>query len=213
MIRHTFTGPPPVVPSPVGWQDSLVLAHSYRWQWPASRRNWHFRPQSHFRHPSSRFFRLTLPCSLVACDARLPVHLITQNHTQKLQSTNQVPIDNCHEEAVLEGKNMGPMAVDSDSILHTPPSPRLTPSSNSFHVWTRLLSSRLAALMTTFFQLLTSPPVFLLLLPAGARALAPGARTPPGALRRGARRRRALARNCRTPTGLDQNKVCCVSEY
>jgi len=107
MIRQTFTRSPQVVPSPVGWQDSIFVAHSYRLQWPASRRNWHFRPQPHLRHPSFRFFRLTLPCSLVACDARLPVHLITQNYMQKVQSTNQVPINNCREEAVLKGENLG----------------------------------------------------------------------------------------------------------
>ena len=37
--------------------------------------------------------------------------------------------------------------------------------------WTRLLPSRLPALMMEFFCLLTSPPVFLPLLPSGAHAL------------------------------------------
>jgi len=41
---------------------------------------------------------------------------------------------------------------------------------------TRLLPSRLPALMVAFFPLLTSPPVFLSLLPSGARALSPHAR-------------------------------------
>ena len=40
---------------------------------------------------------------------------------------------------------------------------------------TRLLPSRLPTLMMTFFPLLTSPPVFLPLLPSGARALFPRA--------------------------------------
>lgn len=41
---------------------------------------------------------------------------------------------------------------------------------------TRLLPSRLPTLMTAFFPLLTSPPVFLPFLPSGARALFPCAR-------------------------------------
>jgi len=41
---------------------------------------------------------------------------------------------------------------------------------------TRLLPSRLPALMMAFFPLLTSPPVFLPSLPSGARALFPCAR-------------------------------------
>ena len=41
---------------------------------------------------------------------------------------------------------------------------------------TRLLPSRLPALMMAFFPLLTSPPVFLPFLPSGARALFPRAR-------------------------------------
>ena len=41
---------------------------------------------------------------------------------------------------------------------------------------TRLLPSRLPALMMVFFPLLTSPPIFLPLLPSGARALSPRAR-------------------------------------
>jgi len=41
---------------------------------------------------------------------------------------------------------------------------------------TRLLPSRLPALMMGFFPLLTSPPVFLPLLPSGGRALFPRAR-------------------------------------
>ena len=40
---------------------------------------------------------------------------------------------------------------------------------------TRLLPSRLPALMMAFFPLLTSPPVFLLLDPSGARVLSPRA--------------------------------------
>ena len=40
---------------------------------------------------------------------------------------------------------------------------------------TRLLPSRLPALMMAFFPLLTSPPIFLPLLPSGARALFPRA--------------------------------------
>jgi len=43
-------------------------------------------------------------------------------------------------------------------------------------VRTRLLPSRLPALMMVFFPLLTSPPVFLPFLPSGARALFPRAR-------------------------------------
>jgi len=41
---------------------------------------------------------------------------------------------------------------------------------------TRLLPSRLPALMMVFFPLLTSPPVFLPFLPSGARVLFPRAR-------------------------------------
>ena len=41
---------------------------------------------------------------------------------------------------------------------------------------TRFLPSRLPTLMTAFFPLLTSPPVFLPFLPSGARALFPCAR-------------------------------------
>jgi len=41
---------------------------------------------------------------------------------------------------------------------------------------TSLLPSRLPTLMIAFFPLLTSPPVFLPLLPSGARALSPRAR-------------------------------------
>ena len=41
---------------------------------------------------------------------------------------------------------------------------------------TRFLPSRLPALMMAFFPLLTSPPIFLPLLPSGARALSPHAR-------------------------------------
>ena len=41
---------------------------------------------------------------------------------------------------------------------------------------TRLRPSRLPALMTAFFPLLTSPPVFLPFLPSGARTLFPCAR-------------------------------------
>jgi len=40
---------------------------------------------------------------------------------------------------------------------------------------TRLFPSRLPALMMAFFLLLTSPPIFLLFLPSGARALFPRA--------------------------------------
>ena len=42
--------------------------------------------------------------------------------------------------------------------------------------WTRILPSHLPALMMAFFPLLTSPPVFLPLLPSGAQALFPRAR-------------------------------------
>jgi len=38
---------------------------------------------------------------------RLPLQLNTQNHTQGVQSTNQVPIDDSHDEAVLQGQDMG----------------------------------------------------------------------------------------------------------
>ena len=46
--------------------------------------------------------------------------------------TVQVPLDNCREEAVFEGQNMGSQAVGGDGILHTPLSSRLSPSSPSF---------------------------------------------------------------------------------
>jgi len=47
---------------------------------------------------------------------------------------------------------------------------------------TRLLPSRLPALMMAFFPLLTSPPVFLPFLPSGARALFPCVRVRPNRL-------------------------------
>ena len=47
---------------------------------------------------------------------------------------------------------------------------------------TRLLPSRLPTLMMAFFPLLTYPPVFLPLLPSGARALSPCARVRPNRL-------------------------------
>jgi len=71
-----------------------------------------------------------------------------------------VSIDEDNEETVVEGLNTGSPAVNGDGILHTPVSPHLPfPLSGA------------PALMIAFFPLLTSAPVFLLLLPSGARAL------------------------------------------
>jgi len=92
--------------------------------------------------------------------------------------TDQVPIDEDSEEAIFAGQNTGSPAVKGNGILHTPVSSRL-PHSSSFSPFRRSdppLFSRLPALMMAFFPLLTSPPVFLPLLPSGARALFPRAR-------------------------------------
>jgi len=79
---------------------------------------------------------------------------------------------------IFAGQNTGSPAVKGNGILHTPvplaflillPFPLLGGR-------TRILPSRLPALMTAFFLLLTSPPVFLPLLPSGAGALFPRAR-------------------------------------
>ena len=75
---------------------------------------------------------------------------------------------------VLERQNMGSLAVNDDSILHTPVSPCLT--SSFFFLPFKPSDSPpfpacLSALIMAFFPLLTSPPVFLPLLPSGARAL------------------------------------------
>jgi len=44
--------------------------------------------------------------------------------------TDQVPIDEDGEEAILAGQNTGSPAVNGDGILHSPFSPRLPPSSS-----------------------------------------------------------------------------------
>jgi len=93
--------------------------------------------------------------------------------------TVQAPIDDDGEETIRAGQSTGPPAVNSDGILHIPVSPRPTHSFSFFiHLGARarLIPSRLPALIMVFFPLLTSPPVFLSLLPSGARALSPRAR-------------------------------------
>ena len=87
--------------------------------------------------------------------------------------TGQVPIDEDGEEAILAVSKTGSPAVKGNGILHTPVSPRLAHSSSflPFRNSDPLLPSRLPTLMTAFFPLLTSPPVFLPFLPSGARAL------------------------------------------
>ena len=79
---------------------------------------------------------------------------------------------------IFEGQNTGSQAVTGNgsctllfplAFLILLPFPLLGAR-------TRLLPSRLPALMMAFFPLLTSPPVFLPLLPSGARALSPRAR-------------------------------------
>jgi len=66
------------------------------------------------------------------------------------------------------------MLMASCTVLFPLALPRLLPFP-LLGAQTRLLPSRLPALMMAFFPLLTSPPVFLLLLPSGARALSPRA--------------------------------------
>ena len=85
--------------------------------------------------------------------------------------TVQVQIDKDGEEAVLAGQNTGSLAVNGDGILHPSISSCLTPSSffPLSGARTHILPSRLPALMMAFFSLLTSPHVFLPLLPSGAR--------------------------------------------
>jgi len=116
-------------------------------------------PKSHLRHPSSRFSRLTPPAR-VSCDARLPLHLNTQNYTQVVQSTNQlqVPIDNSREEALIEGHRtwacQQSMAMAFFKLLLSLVLPFLLPLS-LLGAWScLLLSSRLTALMMAFFPLL-----------------------------------------------------------
>jgi len=52
--------------------------------------------------------------------------------SQGVQSASQVQTDTSCEGMMLEEQNMGSQALDGHSILHTPPPPRLTPSSPSF---------------------------------------------------------------------------------
>jgi len=52
--------------------------------------------------------------------------------SQRVQSVSRVQTNNSCERAMLEGQNMGSLAVNSYGILHTPPPPRLTPSAPSF---------------------------------------------------------------------------------
>ena len=66
-------------------------------------------------------------------------------------------------------------AMASFTLLFPLASPLLLPLS-LLGAQTRLLSSYLAVLMMAFFTLLTSPPVFLTLLPSGWWVLPPGAR-------------------------------------
>ena len=73
------------------------------------------------------------------------------------------------------GKNTGSPTVNGDGILPTPVSPLLLPFPLP-GARTRVLPSRLPASMMVSSLLLTSPPFFLPLLPAGARALSLRAR-------------------------------------
>ena len=87
--------------------------------------------------------------------------------------TDQVPIDEDSQEAIFAVQNTGSPAVRGNGILYTPVSPRLAYSS-SFSPFRRL--DPLPSFTSThfddaIFSLLTSPPVFLPLLPSVARAL------------------------------------------
>ena len=106
----------------------------------------------------------------------MPIHVNGSGqplHLPEMTSspTVQVPVSSCREEAEFKGRNMRSLTVVSVSILYTP----LLPLS-LLVARTSLLSSQLAVLMMTFFPLLTSPPVFLTLLPSGPWTLPPGAR-------------------------------------
>jgi len=76
--------------------------------------------------------------------------------------TGQVPIDEDGEEAILAGQNTGSPAVNGDGILHTPVSPRLTPSS-SFPPFRR--SDPHSSFTSTHFDdgILSTPHFFTLL--------------------------------------------------
>lgn len=82
--------------------------------------------------PILSLFSIDPLCSRVSCDDRLPSHLNTQHHTQGVHSTNQVLIEKCREEAVVEGQNMDLPAVVGHGILHNSLSPYVIPSPPSF---------------------------------------------------------------------------------
>ena len=57
--------------------------------------------------PAATSFATNPPCSFVLREAGLPLQYNTQNHTHRVQSTNQVPIDDTREEAVPQGQDKG----------------------------------------------------------------------------------------------------------
>jgi len=171
-------------------------------------------------------FLIDPPCPHNLREAGLPLQFSTQNHTQGVQSTNQMPIDDSREKAVPQRQDK--YFVRSRSLLEclsrpvsamTMPQmvalsrqrplfrlissfgfwfqvaicnrqqwhrsysfpPGLNPSPPAFPASlsgarTHLFSSRPSAPTMTFFPLLTSLPVSLLLNSSGARVLPSSAR-------------------------------------
>jgi len=138
-----------------------------------------------FRHATTTADTV-IPCSSTLVDrppSLLPFPI--DGHGQPLFSqestsshTNQVLIDEDSEEAILRFRTRDPQqsrAMASCTILFPLALLILLPFP-LLGARPRLLPSRLPALMMAFFPLLTSPPVFLPLLPSDAWALFPRAR-------------------------------------
>ena len=75
------------------------------------RRNWYLCPQPHLRHPSSRFNRSTSPVHVFRVKPDYPdnttFRTMHRECSERGKSSNQVPIDDSREEAVLKEQDMG----------------------------------------------------------------------------------------------------------